>query len=289
MESATKVPEYKQLEVMSDWQHAMCRIQVSSAEVPDQPRLRLVVNNEREERDSSGGYMSGRSSCRETPETSSTNSTRSAGTLPDLRHFWTAWWVTLQRRANWISPPPFTIARPTGPAALRAVDSFMDDSVQSIVAISQPPMRARVAGTVQFMVASPAKDEARELFSKNLNAELSAQEAPDRGRPDWLRRKLLSDGRLKVSRETCRKWLAGLDIPDQAHMSILISVFRLNLQKLRTGTWEPPPGAHDENFVRLVKAWPDLDDRSRALVMGIIDLARERPEEQPTRSGRRRA
>jgi hypothetical protein len=111
------------------------------------------------------------------------------------------------------------------------------------------------------------KDQAKAEFAKNLNAALSAQGAPDRGRPEWLRRRLAPG--LEVSRETCRKWLAGIDIPDQAHMSVLIDRFRLNEQQLRTGSWSPPPG-HDKDLDRLNALWAHLPPMIKAAIMGMI-------------------
>jgi hypothetical protein len=221
-------------------------------------RLRLVVNNE-----SSRGYMSGRSSCRETPDNFSTNSTRFGGT-PDLRHFDMACSETPHFDANFVSPPPPLIAR-----CMTSASTFMPVSVQPIVGNRQQPMRAERSASMQLVVVK-TKIEAREEFSRNLNRELERFQAPKRGRPEWLRKQI---GEI-VSRETCRKWLQGKDMPDEAHMSVLIDRLGLNYQFLRTGRWEPSPGAKDLRFSELEKAWPHLDEGIREAIMSVARAGR---------------
>lgn len=235
-----------------------------------QARVRLVVNNER---DSDGGYMSGRSSCLETPEMASTDSTRSAGTRPDLRHFCTAWYRTPHFAANGCNPPPPEIARST---------TLMKRILQPIVATSQQPMRANRPGSMQLVIVK-TKDEARAEFSRNLNKELERYGAPKRGRAEWLRKEL---GGV-VSREAARKWLKAKDLPDEAHMSILIDRFGLNVQHLRTGRWEPSPGSKDVRFVELERAWPNLDENSRNAIMGVLHAVKP-PEAEKTARPKRR-
>ena len=120
---------------------------------------------------------------------------------------------------------------------------------------------------MQLMVVR-TKDEARREFAKNLNEALDKESAPRRGRPGWLRSRL---GNI-VSRETCRKWLAADDMPDQAHLSVLVDTLGLNAQQLRTGEWDPPPGAKDERLVLLTKSWPGLADETRRAIMNVLAL-----------------
>ena len=224
-----------------------------------QARLRLVVCNE-----SPGGYRSGLSSCLDTPEMLSTKSTRFGGT-PDRRHFETAWCDMPHLEANRSSPPPPLIARST-------TSGFMDESLQPIVGKRQQPIRAGCPDSMQVMVVR-TKNEAREEFARNLNRELDRLGAPRRGRPGWLRERING----VVSRESCRKWLAGEDLPDQANMSILIDALGLNQQLLRTGQWEPAPSSRDERFVELEKAWPDLDDEARDAIIGVLRAMKPAP------------
>lgn len=230
---------------------------MTSGKQRDQARLRLVVDNER---DSDGGYMSGRSSCLGTPEMASTESTRLGGTKPDRRHFWTAWYRTPHFAANGCKPPPPSIARST---------TLMSAILQPIVASRQQPIRAARPVSMQLMVVR-TKKQAREEFASNLNRELDRLNAPRRGRPGWLRERLNNI----VSRESCRKWLAGDDIPDQANMSILIDTLQLNQQLLRTGHWEPAPSSKDQRFVELEKVWPDLDEHEREAIMSVLRAIR---------------
>lgn len=236
-----------------------------------QARLRLVVSNE--PRESDGGYKSGRSSCLGTPDIFSTKSTRSGGT-PLARHLDTAWCEIPHLEANFSSPPPFSIASST---------TLMPRSLQPIVGVSQQPIRAGSPDSMQLMVVR-TKEEARLEFAKNLNRELDRLEAPRRGRPVWLRDKL----NKAVSRESCRKWLAGKDFPDEANMSILIDTLGLNHQLLRTGRWEPAPSSKDERFVELEKAWPTLDDNARNAILGVL-RAMQPQAATSTPSKRRRA
>lgn len=215
----------------------------------NQALLRLLVF------DDSTGYRSGRSSWRETPESFSTSSTRRGG-MPERRHLETAWCDNPHLEAMLKSPPPPSIARST---------TSMAGILQPIVAISQQPMRAPGADSMQLMVVR-TKEEARAEFARNLNRELERLEAPRRGRAGWLRERL---GKV-VSRESCRKWLAGEDLPDQGNMSILIDTLGLNQQLLRTGRWEPAPSSKDERFLELEKAWPELDNEARNAIVGVL-------------------
>jgi hypothetical protein len=135
------------------------------------------------------------------------------------------------------------------------------------------------------LVVVKTKIEAREEFAKNLNAELDRLQAPKRGRPDWLRKQI---GEI-VSRETCRKWLGGLDLPDQANMSILIDTLGLNQQLLRTGRWEPAPGSKDQQFAELERMWPHLDTGLREAVMAVVRTVKAPAQEKPQPRRRRRA
>lgn len=134
---------------------------------------------------------------------------------------------------------------------------------------------------MQFMVVR-TKEAARLEFAKNLNAALDRMDAPKRGRPGWLSKELSG----LVSRESCRKWLAGDDMPDQANLSVLLDHFKLNEQQLRTGSWGPSPDSADPRFAELQSAWPHLSDAERDVIMGVIRLAR--PTQSTSQPRRRR-
>lgn len=74
-------------------------------------------------------------------------------------------------------------------------------------------------------MAVRSKIDAKEAFSAALHGFLETiDECPkERGRPMWLWKRIKSHARGRlVSYESVRKWLAGKDIPDQAHLSVLL-------------------------------------------------------------------
>lgn len=235
----------------------------------DQARMRLVVDNERE---SDGGYISGRTLYRGTPDSASAFNTRLGGT-PVLRHFCTAWCETPILAANENRPPA---------PAMTSSTTLMGAILQPIVAIRQQPIRAARSVSMQLVVVK-TKIEARAEFSRNLNRELDRLNAPKRGRPEWLRQQI---GEI-VSRETCRKWLQAKDMPDEAHSSVLIDRLGLNYQFLRTGRWEPSPGAKDLRFTELEKAWPTLDEGIREAILSVARAGRPATAEKPALPKRR--
>lgn len=210
-------------------------------------RLRLVVNRD------SGGYRSGRSSDRDTPDSSSTFSTRLGGT-PERRHFCTAWYLTPQPSAN--------SARPPAPLIARSTASLMDANLQPIIVSRQQPVRAWSGTTMQPMVEA-AKHLAREDFSKWLNAQCARLSAPVRGRPKWLKKRLEEQAGLRVSYETCRKWLGGLDIPDRANEALLHKALGVHIQA----------ESADEQFEILRNVWRSLPEKSRTHLLETALLA----------------
>lgn len=233
-----------------------------------QPYLRLAFS-----RGDSSGYRSGRSSERETPETDSRASTRSAGTFPDFRHFWTAWYRTPSLPATDLSPPAPEIARETG--------FSMHSNVQPIIAFRQQPIRVRSPDTMQPMVEA-AKYTAREEFAEWLNGHVQRLGAPVRGRPKWLQRLLEDEAGLKVSYETCRKWLAGLDIPDRANEALLHKALGVQVQAEET----------DQEFEMLRKIWRSLPQKSRSHLIDTAMLAQSAAKagnaEQPAAEQKKR-
>jgi hypothetical protein len=127
-----------------------------------------------------------------------------------------------------------------------------------------------------------AKYTAREQFSEWLNSHADRLDAPQRGRPKWLQKLLKDKAGLKVSYETCRKWLAGLDIPDRANESLLHKALGVQIQAEES----------DPDFEALRQLWRELPPKSRAHIMEAALLAHSaaeatRPKEELKR--RRRA
>ena len=83
-----------------------------------------------------------------------------------------------------------------------------------------------------------AKDREKEAFADRLNKAYDRMSgAPGRGRrASWLSRELSrKHGSHVVSVETCRKWLSGLAMPDQAHMGMLAKHADVDVNWLHTG------------------------------------------------------
>jgi len=87
---------------------------------------------------------------------------------------------------------------------------------------------------MQLMVAS-AKTAARAEFGKLLNVALDRiEECPKaRGRTQWLFRALKENHVRLVSAEQCRKYIKGVDIPDQAHLRIIAKRLHIPLSALQ--------------------------------------------------------
>lgn len=219
----------------------------------NQARLRLVIDNE------SRGYRSGRSSCRETPDTASIESTRSAGTRPDLRHFWTAWYRTPHFAAKGCSPPPPSIARSI---------TFMERTLQLAVAIRQQPRGAKRFPTMQPMVAGAMNE--REHFREALNARVSREHPGVRGRPVWLHAKLLAyykqNGR-KVkppSKQTTAYWLAGTKLPKPEHITMLCTALGMTRGELFGETEDP-------RLALVIERWAELPDNVKNGLYAILN------------------
>lgn len=136
--------------------------------------------------------------------------------------------------------------------------------LQLSVAERQQPMRGTGSRNLQPVVASTdtVKQLARRAFANRLNLELDRIGVPDgRQRIGWLHRTLKNKGKPLVSREQVRKWVRGVDIPDQANLAIIVEQLKLDWGRLQTGD-QPDPA--DELRLELQAAWEALDsDRKR--------------------------
>lgn len=215
-----------------------------AAYMKDQPRLALVV--------SPSFARSGLSRILETPDTSSAFATRLSGMRLDFRHFWTAWYDTPIRSAKTPRPPLRLIATSTSDA--------MDCNLQPIVAVRQQPPLAFVLSKLQPMIAL-TKNEARKRFGQQLNTVCNALGAPVRGRPKWLQKQI----RNAVSYEQCRKWLAGIDIPDEANTAILVDSLGTSTQYLKDRVGTPLKSSRENSEAdELLRIWNNITDEGRA-------------------------
>lgn len=218
---------------------------VTSQKKKHQPRLRLVVSNE------SLGYKSGRKSCRETPENASSESTRSAGTRPELRHFCNAWYRTPNFSDSGRRPPPAAIARSTG---------FMPPSLQLAGVTRQQPARVISICSMQLMVAD-AKEAADRAFSAELNRQLTERDVKSLGRPAQLVKDLKKAG-LKISITSCQKWLGGKQIPRGWKLRVLIETYNLDAAALMTAANISPDVEIDDQASALASLLPKIPDKA---------------------------
>lgn len=108
-----------------------------------------------------------------------------------------------------------------------------------------------------------AKHIAREDFSEWLNAHCARLGAPLRGRPKWLKDRLKTEVKLKVSYETCRKWLGGLELPDRANEALLHKALGVQVQAEE----------NDPAFDTLRRIWRTLAQKGKDHVLETAFLA----------------
>jgi len=222
--------------------------------IKGQARLRLVVDNERE---SDGGYMSGRSSCLETPDAASTDRTRSAGTRPVRRHFWTAWYRTPHFSANGCNPPPPSIARST---------TLMGATLQLPVAIRQQPQVVSLFPNMQLMVAA-GKTE-RERFQEALNARVAREHKEERGRAVWLYDHLVKYGKThrnapSFSKALCGYYITGKKIPTGDRVGALCDALGMSRGELFGE-------AHDPRLAAIIRKWAELPERMKNGMFSMV-------------------
>lgn len=125
------------------------------------------------------------------------------------------------------------------------------------------------------MVANVKKDDLRREFGRWLSRELIAKGMPEsRGGPGWLKKELWIRGRIKISYESCRKWLIGLEFPEQAHLKALGDIFGISHSPM-TGNLSPTkPKETDEQLEELLFLWQDLDTDGKDHVVTSAKLAK---------------
>jgi hypothetical protein len=148
----------------------------------------------------------------------------------------------------------------------------MSRIMQLSVAKGQQPIRGIKRGSLQPVVASH-KEAARKTFGRLLNAELDRIDAPrERGRVSWIYKSLKDKGRPLVSREQVRKWVRGIDIPDQANLRIVCDRLKLDWTRLQTGVVVAGPSPL---FLELKAVWDDLSESERQNLVRYAKYIRE--------------
>lgn len=121
-------------------------------------------------------------------------------------------------------------------------------------------MRGRPLAMLQPVVARTKetdKEAARKAFAKQFNAELDRIGIPaGRARVSKVFVLLHKDRKKLVSREQVRKWVRGVDIPDQANLRIACERLQLDWARLQTGA---EADGHSGLFLELQAAWGALD------------------------------
>lgn len=228
--------------------------------------------------DSDGGYRSGRSSERETPEMDSRARTRSAGTLPLDSHLYTAWYRTPHSEATFDTPPAPMIARPTGVPGIgdssgpagKVCAVSMHHKLQPIVASRQQPEVSGGSSSMQPMVVS-TKEQVRAAFAGRLNALLERRGVKKWGRPARLYEilKAHNGGEQVVSKTACQNYLNGDDLPDEANKAILADALQVSQWEL----YEDPARLPDPATIELLRYWNKLSDSKRGFVLQAAKVA----------------
>jgi hypothetical protein len=148
----------------------------------------------------------------------------------------------------------------------------MTPNVQPIVAVCQQLNCVLETTTLQLMVVQN-KAETREAFSRRFNAVLDERgDCPEaRGRRQWVAK------RYKVSVETARKWLSGLDMPDGANSARICNDLKVNENWLRAGTGPPREPENDPTLDELTRTWPSLDPAARLEVLHFARFRKSTP------------
>ena len=134
-------------------------------------------------------------------------------------------------------------------------------------------MRGWVPATLLGVVQADKKRQ-REVFGQLLNAALERRGVPERGRTTWLFEKLKKRGARLVSREACRKWIRGLDFPDQANLRELCERAEIAMSELDFARSAARPvgksGARtDRELNELIALWSALQPAQRESIIGV--------------------
>jgi hypothetical protein len=121
---------------------------------------------------------------------------------------------------------------------------------------------------VQLMVVK-TKTQAKEEFGRRLNDWIEkTHKVPKRGRVKWLYDRLKEHAGHKevVVYEAVRKWLAGMDIPEEANKPILCAAIGASYNELFGGDDASRPDA-DRQIIALLKA---LSPDEKKLAIGYL-------------------
>jgi len=129
-------------------------------------------------------------------------------------------------------------------------------------------------------VVAMSKDQVRKAFSRRLNGVLD--EIADISGDNRRRRRSWMRDRYKVSVETARKWLTGIDLPDQMHLAMLAADLKVSSDWLLTGNGARRPPVQDQLLEELLTIWPQLSSDDRHEVLRYAHYRGDRPRHART-------
>lgn len=168
-----------------------------------------------------------------------------------------------------LSPPTYRLDR--------CIDCVhMTATLQPIVAVRQQLTVADGLHSLQPM-GTLERQAAREGFSRRFGEVLNdLEEVPrTRGRRTWIAKK------WRVSTETARKWLIGLDIPDRAHLAAICTTLRVSPDWMLTGLGRRNLQDDDALFDRLQTVWGYLSDDNREQLVALAIFLHGRAPQAP--------
>lgn len=188
----------------------------------------------------SAGYKSGRSSCRETPETCSTASTRSGGTSS---HCEIACAVIPSGTANLVKPPAALIARSR--ASLRLVMAKTSSIALPRSQASLHCAHQALLYNVDMTLGKRIKSARERLIPKLTQAEVGDH--------------------FGITDKAVSAWERGKDNPELEKLSTLGKILKVPVDWLLAGTGPPPP---PDDLQERIEA---LAPGDRAVVSGLVD------------------
>lgn len=149
----------------------------------------------------------------------------------------------------------------------------MHINLQPIVAFRQQPLVAFAVVKLQHMVVDAKKRE-RVAFGKRLSARLAELDIAPRKQINYIFESWPRSTR--PTREAIRKWLRGVNIPDQANLAILAGILETVSATLTSPAMDEVD-AHtntaDTPFAILKQIWETLEPPERKYVLDAAKFA----------------
>lgn len=122
-------------------------------------------------------------------------------------------------------------------------------------------------------MVAPEKIKERQEFGRLFNLELDRIGAPaGRGRIQWVYREIQENRKALVSTQQVRKWVRGIDIPDQANLRIICKRLSLNFAALQPNVEVLNLTLSDPQILRIIEAWPKLEEGPREEIANFAEF-----------------